>query len=132
MGLNEYLIQLGIEVSAGVASTAISQLLSKKTFTKMELVETLKSLSIINAEIRADNIIQFLAQKGDIAIQGTNIYSNHSIEMSSGLGTSVLFGHNSKSTTQKSSIETGHGAHLSMKNGGSIRQDKNGNIIFSV
>ena len=130
MDLKQYLIQLGIETTAGVISDSIGRLLAKGSSSKGEVVSTLKSLHVENAEVTAENIIQFLARNGNIQIVGSTIHSDQSIEMRSSPGTSLVFGNNSKSSTPTTQINAGQGTHIKMTGGASIVQGEDGSIRF--
>lgn len=129
--LEQYLITLGIEIAGGVVSEQINKLLAKDVFTKDELVTTLAEMHIQNAHINADCIIQFLAHNGNIQISGTQIYSNGSVVLSSGPGTSLLFGDDSSSSTTGTQISTIGNAFIHLSGGGNIQQG-DGSITISA
>lgn len=128
MDLNGYLIQLGIGTASGVLSGAINTLLARGSFSKSELVETLRELKVNEADIKAENIIQFLAKEGKIAITRSNIHSGNAINMQSAKGTSLLFGEGSTSSTPKTRIQVGNGAYIQANGGAGVRQNEDGSI----
>ena len=71
-----------------------------------------------------------MAKNGDIIIQGTNIYAPQAVNMASSRGTQLIFGNNSVSSTDKTKIETGEGAHVVATGGAGIRQNEDGSISF--
>ena len=87
-------------------------------------------LNIENTDIKSSNIIQFLAENGDISISGTQIYASKSITMTSNKGTKFSFGNNSSSKTDKSAIKAGRGAKIVGRGGAKIEQDEDGSIKF--
>jgi len=132
MTLEQLLIQLGLNLSSSFVYDVIKEYFKKE---KNPTVEGLKtelssSLDIEGAEIKSNNIINFLAENGDITISGTQVYASKSITMTSSQGTKFTFGNNSKSTTDKSSIEAGHGAQIQGQGGARIVQDEDGSIKF--
>ena len=87
-------------------------------------------LNIENANIKASNLIEFLANNGDIRIIGTQIYASNSITMASSPSAKFEFGDISASRTDKTSIETGRGAQIVGQGGAKIVQDEDGSIKF--
>ena len=87
-------------------------------------------MRVDGADIKAETIITFLAQRGDIVITGSRIYAAEKIEMGSALGTKFVFGYNSSSSTSKSSIQAGHGAFIQCQGGAKIVQNFDGCISF--
>jgi hypothetical protein len=130
MNLYQYLIELGIGTASGVLSSAVNSLITKDFFAKNELMSAISSLHIENAELKAESIIKFLAENGNIKIIGTNVYSGKSIEMKSEKNTHFIFGNNSVSSTPNSKIEAGKDAYIKGSGGASIKQDEDGSISF--
>lgn len=87
-------------------------------------------LNIQGAEVKAEKIIDFLASNGDIMIEGSSIYANQSISMFSQQNTTLIFGNNSVSATDKTKIEAGHGAFIQAQGGAGIKQNEDGSISF--
>jgi hypothetical protein len=134
MTIEELLISLGINVSSNFVYDFIGKyFVNCKNPAIIGLQNELASrLNIENANIKAEKIIQFLAQKGDITIIGSNIYASESITMHSVAGSKFVLGQNSSSKTDRSSIDVGNGAKIMGRNGAKIEQDKEGNIKFSA
>lgn len=130
--MEQLLLQLGL----GITSNAIYDFLknefsNKENIKKSTLSSDLASfLNIQNANVIAKKIITFLAQNGDIKINGTKIYAENSISLFSSKNTKFTFGNNSSSTTKNSSIEAGAGAFIEGSGGAGIRQNEDGNISF--
>lgn len=132
MTLEQLLAQLGLNMSSSFVYDVVKDYFQRK---KKPTVKGLKAelssrLDIKGADIKSDNIINFLAENGDITISGTQIYASKSISMASSEGTKFTFGNNSRSSTDKSSIEAGHGAQIQGQGGARIEQDEDGNIKF--
>lgn len=129
--LNQLLTSLGINL----ASSAIYDLIrtfagEKKFFTEDFKKELVSLIKVENASVKADKIIDFLAQRGDINISGSYIFANESISFKSWQGTAFSFGNGSVSETKKSKISAGQGARIIGKGGAKVVQDGDGNINF--
>ena len=132
MTLEQLLIQLVLNISSSFVYDVVKGYFQKE---KKPTAEGLKAelsscLDIEDADIKSNNIINFLAENGDITISSTQIYASKSITMASAQGTKFTFGNNSKSSTDKSSIKTGHGAQIQGRGGARIIQDEDGSIKF--
>lgn len=130
--MEQLLLQLGL----GITSNAIYNFL-KDFFTKNPKAdrsqlesELVSFLNIQNANIVAGKIITFLAQNGDIKIEGASICANDSISMFSSKNTKVTFGNNSSSTTKNTKIEAGNDAFIQGQGGAGIKQNEDGSISF--
>jgi hypothetical protein len=134
MTLQELLIQTGINVGASFVYEKISNLFrNRTTVTKQELIAELRPfLNIQNAEVIADRIVTFMAQNGDIIIDGTKIYASDSITMASSASTKFVVQNNSESTTHTTSIKVGQGAAIVGQGGARIDQHPDGSITFST
>jgi hypothetical protein len=132
--MDQLLLQLGL----GVASNAIYDFLKSyfqntAPFTKETLKVDLASfLHVQGADIKAEKIIEFLAQNGDIKIEGSTIFAANSITMFSQKGTNLVFGNESTSSTEKTKIDTGKGAFIQAQGGAGIKQNEDGSISFYV
>lgn len=80
------------------------------------------NLNISGANISADNIINFLAENGDIVIKDTSVYAHNVVHMQSNPTTEIVFGGNSTSATKGTKIQTIGNAHIILKGGASIIQ----------
>ncbi|MDD5529503.1 MAG: hypothetical protein PHX21_05675 [bacterium] len=135
MTLEQLLLELGINLSSSVIYDVVKGFFTKEktAYTKEELTTEISSrLNIENASIKANNIIDFLAQNGDINISGSQIYASESITINSSQGTKFTLKNNSTSKTNKSSIETGHVGQIIGQDGAKIEQDRDGNIKLST
>lgn len=134
MTLEQLLIQLGLNISSSFVYDAVKGYFQREQNpTIIGLKDELSSrLSVKGVDIKSENIIQFLAQNGDISILGTQIYALKSITMASSKGAQFAFGDNSKSSTDKSSIAAGYGAQIQGRGGARIVQDEDGSIKFQV
>ncbi|OGC51630.1 hypothetical protein A2982_01990 [candidate division WWE3 bacterium RIFCSPLOWO2_01_FULL_39_13] len=132
MTLEQLLLQLALNISSTFIYDVVKGYFAKE---KNPTIEGLKAelslrLNIEGADIKSNNIIQFLAQNGDINVSGTQIYASKSVTMASSQGTQFTFGNNSKSSTGKSSIQARHGAQIHGQGDARMEQDEEGNIKF--
>jgi hypothetical protein len=129
MSLEQLLLQLGVSISAN----AVYDFIKTKSFNSADEAssELNSKLDINNAEI-SGKIINFLAQNGDIKIEGSNIYGENTVKMASSANTKLSFGNNSTSKTKNTSIEAGQGATIEMQGGANIVQEDDGSISFRV
>ncbi len=130
--LNQLLLTLGINTASNAIYDFLKITFSEnKTLNESELKNKLAAyLNIQNSKIVADKIIKFLAENGDIRIEGTSIYANDSISMFSSKDTSFVFGNSSSSTTKNTKIDAGHGAFIQGQGGAGIKQSADGSISF--
>jgi macrodomain Ter protein organizer (MatP/YcbG family) len=99
--------------------------------TKEELAKKIDSaLHLHNVNVNAESIITLLASNGFITIEGSHIKSNLSITMGSFNNGELLFGNNSKSETNKTSIDTGFNSFIKMSGNAKIVQHEDGSIRF--
>lgn len=133
--MEQLLLQLGIGVGSNAVYDIVKLFLNnaadKGTSSSDDLRKELVSrLSLIGQEVKADKIISFLAENGDIEISNTKIVSNKSILMNSNNESSLTFGDNSTSSTPGTQIQSGSGAFIKIQGNAAIQQDEQGNISF--
>jgi hypothetical protein len=98
---------------------------------KEELAKKIdNALHLHNVNVNAESIITLLASNGFITIEGSNIKSNLSITMGSFNNGELLFGNNSKSETNKTSIDAGFNSFIKMSGNAKIVQHEDGSIRF--
>ena len=99
--------------------------------TKEELAKKIdNALHLHNVNVNAESIITLLASNGFITIEGSHIKSNLSITMGSFNNGELLFGNNSKSETNKTSIDAGFNSFIKMSGKAKIVQHEDGSIQF--
>lgn len=130
--MDPLLVQLGIGVASNAIYDFVQLKIASKTLTEKELANELTAFLHIEGQIiKAERIISFLAQNGDILIKKTSIKSNDSIVLASSNKTTLTLGDNSVSQTPSTSIEAGDGARIIIQGGAQVRQDdKDGSIRF--
>lgn len=128
--MNELLASLGINIASSAMYDFLKSAISE-TASKEQLIERVAGqLHITNANIAANQIIEFAAQNGDITIIGTSVYATESITIHSASGTKFTFGNNSISKTSTSKISAGYGAKIEGSGGAGIKQNPDGSISF--
>lgn len=130
MTLEMYLAQLGVSVSSSVIYDLIKSAISNHNDKNLVTKELASKLDVAGADIKATNIIEFLAQHGDIRIVNSKIYAPDSITMASTVGTSFSFGQNSESATNKTAILAQGNSQIVGHNGAKIVQGVDGSIRF--
>lgn len=130
--MNELLVSLGVNIASSAIYDFLKQEFSKnQSLNKEKLTADLASfLELKNAEIVAEKIVTFLAENGDIKIEGTSIYANDSISMFSSRNTKFEFGNNSTSETRKTKISASTGAFIVGHGGAGMKQNEDGSISF--
>ena len=99
--------------------------------TKEELAKKIDiALHLHNVNVNAESIITLLASNGFITIEDYHIKSNLSITMGSFNNGELLFGNNSKSETNKTSIDAGFNSFIKMSGNAKIVQHEDGSIRF--
>jgi hypothetical protein len=128
------LAQLGISIAAqtiyDVGKKVLSRGGSSKENLASELASEIPSLSIENAKVIADTLVDVFAEHGDITIRGTEIHAKDSVWMRSAPGTQFSFGHGSTSSTERTRIETRGNSEIRGTGGAEIRQNDDGSISF--
>lgn len=130
--MEQLLLSFGINIASNAIYDFLKTTFSEnETLNEAELKIKLSSfLNIQNSNIVADKIVNFLANNGDIRIEGTNVYANDSISMFSSKDTNFVFGNGSSSTTKNTKIEAGNGAFIQGQGGAGIKQNEDGSISF--
>jgi len=124
--MEQFLLSLGINL----ASNAIYDLL-KSTTSKDELIDRIASqLSITDAKINAEKIIEFAAKNGDIIISGSSIAASNKITLNSNFGTKFCIKDNCVSQTSSTKIVVGKDASIIGTGGAKIVQNSDGSISF--
>lgn len=133
MNFQDLLTSLGVNIASSAIYDFIKTYLAGKTNpTPEECKKALQVfLSIENAQICADKIIDFLAANGDIIISASSIFAGESITYKSSSATNFQIKNNSASKTVHTSIGVGVGASIKGAEGASITQTDQG-ISFST
>lgn len=132
MDFSQLLLGLGINLTSDAIVEFIKNLLeSNPGINQSALKQKLSTfINIQETDIKAESIINFLANSGVITIEGSRVYSGQAITMYAGKEAQVSFGNDSVSETPKTRIEAGSGARIDMQGGSGIRQNEDGSISF--
>ena len=132
MDLSQLLLNLGLNVASNAIYDVVRSALRRDP--KISRDSLKKELSVFlridGADIKADTIITFLAEHGDIVITGSQIYATEKIELESAPSTKFILADKSSSSTLKSSIQVGQGASIQGQGGAKIVQNPDGSISF--
>jgi len=128
--LGKLAVDLGLHITGDFLYDRLKLIFSKsEKINREELKQQLGSyLSIENANIVAEKIIQFLADNGDIEIKGSEIYTKKALLYYSRQNTSFSL-ENSKSFTDKTGVVLNNGKIIGA-NGGGMSQNEDGSITF--
>lgn len=130
--MEEILKQLGYGVTANFIYDTVKTLFKDKSFLdRGDLQKGLVShLSVENADIAADKIIEFLASNGDLKIIGSRIYAGESIQIMTSNGTRLVM-RSSTSETPRTRIDATTG-QIEAQGGAGVKQDlgNDGSIRF--
>jgi hypothetical protein len=88
-------------------------------------------LDIVGVQMTAKGVINALAEKGVLVIDGSHLHANDSLIFGSVEG-SASVQNGSKLTTNSSAIHIGQGAAISTNENAQIRQNADGSISFHV
>jgi hypothetical protein len=130
LGLDKLVSDLGLNIAGNLLYDKLKEVFSNsEKISTEELKNSLVSyLNIENANIVADKMIRFLAERGDIDINGSEIFAKKSILYSSGQNTSFSL-ENSNSFTDKTGVILNNGKIIGT-NGGGMRQNEDSSISF--
>ena len=131
MTIEELLVQMGINISSNLVYDFVKGIFPEtKEVSGVELKKQLASfLSIKDAEIKAEKIINFMAEKGDIEIKGSMIFAKNSIFYSSTPNSKFSL-EESSSETEKTRIDVGKDAKIEGQGGAGVSQNEDGSISF--
>jgi len=132
MDLSNLLVSIGVNLTSDIIYDFVTNLFNKKESIDIaELKEGLtRFINIQGADIYAEKIINFFAEKGDIKISGTKVFAKNEIFLGSKANTKFSIGNNSESSTDKTRITTQGNARITGQGGAGIRQNPDGSIEF--
>lgn len=127
MTLEQLLVSIGVNIT----SQYIYDLLSK-TKNPVEVQAALANqIMVEGADVKAAQIVKFLAQNGDIDVSSSNIHSDKSVEYRAGGGSKFTLRDNTTSTTSSGTgIDIGNGASITGTGNAFIEQGEDGSITF--
>lgn len=130
MTLEQLLIQIGVNLASSVIFEITKQVALCGGTTEELEQELAKQIKIEGANIKAQKIIRFLAERGDILISNSSIHSSHSLLYQAGSTNKFILKDNVASSTYKSHINLGQGASIVGSGNAFVHQDEDGNISF--
>ena len=126
------------QIGLGVASNSVYDFLKKKFATAGASIDraSLESglqnvITVSGAAMRASTVIDALAQRGLLIIQGSHLHGPQGLTFGSIQG-SAIAGNNTRLSTDKTAIDTGPGAFVKTEGDSQIRQNPEGSISFHV
>ena len=131
--LSILLMSYAVNISSAAIYDLIKIYFSNKTEAGIDDLqnELVSLIKVKNANVIAEKVISFLAENGDIMIDGSKIYSKDSIRYKSSKRAKFTIGNNTESTTQKTALFIEKGL-VEGQGGAEIEQDKDGNFIFKT
>lgn len=127
--LFDLLGQLGL----GLATNAIYDLLkltARGPADRQHLETQIENqIRLHGVTMKASTVIDAVAQRGFITIQGSHLYAPTALAFGSQVGGSVV-GNNSTLRTDKTAITAGAGAQMSTQGNAQVRQNPDGSISF--
>lgn len=134
--INKILIPLGVNLASSTIYDFVKSLLNQNPVPAEQLPEKIHSqfpqVTIDNAKMIANKMIDLLAAHGDIEVKGTTLYSKGSIWMRSAPGTKFVFSDSVSTTESGSEIKVEPGGNITGVHGGQIEQDADGNIKITA
>jgi hypothetical protein len=130
--IQSFLTQLGIGVLSSAIYGKIQNYLSSTSDPSLADLKSIlaSTIQVENADIKAEKIVEFLANNGDIKIRGTNVYSSDSITMTSSENSHFQIGNGSSLKTDGSAISFKGGGRMVGQGGAKVIL-KNGKTTFS-
>jgi hypothetical protein len=129
--ITNVLSQLGL----GLATNAIYDLLkglAGRSISAQEITQEIQNrINMYGVSIRAETVINALAENGYLMIQRSHLHANQGLIFGSHRGSAVV-GNNSALTTNNTAIKAGSGAFMETQGNAQVRQNADGSISFHV
>lgn len=123
--------QLGLGLATNAVHDLLKGLAGKSVNTQQVEQEIQSRINMYGVSMRAQTVIDALAQKGFLAIQQSHLHGHHGLTFGSVQGGAVV-GNNSTLTTNKTAITAGSGAFMETQGNAQVRQNADGSISFHV
>lgn len=123
--------QLGLGLATNAVYDLLKGLVGKSADTKAVEREIQNQINMYGISMRAETVINALAQNGFLVIQQSNLHANQELIFGSQQGGAVV-GNNSSLTTDKTAITAGSGAFMETQGNAQVRQNSDGSISFHV
>jgi hypothetical protein len=122
------------DICKGIAASAIFEYLKNRfggrsEITGAELQEAIGDFLVLHG-VRAEaaTVMTLLASKGYIEVTGSQLHANEKLVIAAASGAKFTVGQNTRTTTEKTAIEAGHGAYMSGSGAAVVQND--GSISF--
>jgi hypothetical protein len=125
------LSQLGLGLATNGIYDLIKGLAGKSVSAQQVVGEIQNRINMTGVSMRAETVINALAQNGFLSIQQSHLYASQSIIFGSYQGGAVV-GNNSSLKTDRTAIEAGTGAFVETQGNAQVRQNPDGSISFHV
>jgi len=123
--------QLGLGVAANSIFELLKGLATRSVTTEQLRQEIQNRIDLNGVGMRAETVIDALAQNGFIQIRGSNLHGEEGIAFGSVTGGASM-GHNTTFTTARTAIKAGTGAFMDTQGNAQVRQNPDGSISFHV
>lgn len=119
----------------GLATNAIYDLLKALPATAVDRQqiegEVQDCMTLHGISMKAETVIDALAQNGFLSIQGSHLYAAQALAFGSQQG-SAVFGNNGTLRTDRTATVAGPGAFVQTQGNAQVRQNPDGSISFHV
>ena len=123
--------QLGLGLATNAIYDLLKGLAKKASPTHQITQEVQNRIDMYGISMRAETVINALAQNGLLVIQHSRIHANQGLTFGSHQGHAIV-GNNSALTTNNTAIKAGWGAFVETQGNTQIRQNPDGSISFHV
>lgn len=132
MSIETILAGLGVNIASSVVYDFLKGKITATGANRTTVEAELQSyLRVHGINVAASAVIGAFASHGLLSIQGSTLYAPDQITMGAGSNARFVFGNNSTSRTDRSSIDAGQGAFIEGSNA-AIVQNLDGSISFLV
>lgn len=125
------LSQLGLGLATNAIYDLLKGLAGKSVSTQQVAQEIQNRINMCGVSMRAETVINALAQSGLLVIQQSHLHANQGLTFGSVQGRAIV-GNNSALTTNNTAITAGSGAFMETNGNAQVRQNPDGSISFHV
>ena len=125
------LSQLGLGLATNAVYDLLKSFAGKTAETRQFAQEVQNRINMYGVSIRAETVINALAQNGFLVIQQSHLHCNQGLVFGSVQGSAIV-GNNSKMTTKNTAITAGSGAFIETQGNAQVRQNPDGSISFHI
>ncbi len=123
--------QLGLGLATNAIYDLLKGLAGKTVASQQVTKEVQDQINMFGISMRAETVINALAQNGLIVIQQSQLHANQGLTFGSQLGRAIV-GNNSTLSTNNTAITAGSGAFMETQGNAQVRQNSDGSISFHV